>query len=81
MSVTDEEFKELGYTRQESLLMYAIDVECDVIQLRKSKLGLQSTNMVDHLKCMELYEPQRHKQAAEEFYDYAMEQTRKKNEI
>lgn len=47
--ITDEEFMELGYTRAAAEFMYGIDVECDIVRLRMSKLGLSSDSFVDTL--------------------------------
>lgn len=78
-SVTNEEFAELWFTREQTEFMNGIDVECEVIQLRKSKMGLKSGDMLDHIKYLKIYNPTDAKWCTEYMYDYTMEMIQDKN--
>lgn len=79
--ITDEEFAELWFTREQAQLMYGLDIECEVIKLRKSKMGLRSGDPLDHIKYLEVHDPKSVKLATHLFYDMAMEDLRNKNEV
>jgi len=70
--ITDNELAELGYKRDEIHLMNALDIECEVISLRKKKMGLQNGDMLHHVKYMEVYQPSQVKMFLEYLYGYTM---------
>jgi hypothetical protein len=70
-TITDDEFRGIGYTREQALWMNAMEVSIDVVRYRKTKMGLETEGMLDHLKYLELYEPQQYSFAAAYVHDYA----------
>lgn len=79
-NITDAEFEELGYTREQTQFMYGLDIECDVVKLRMKKMGLQRGDLINYLKYVEVYEPSKVKILTEYMYDESMKTIRKTDE-
>jgi len=73
--ISDEEFKELGYTREQAMFMYGIDVECDITKLRMAKMGLSFGGFPNYVKYLEKFEPHRAEQAALIYYEHLLNGT------
>ncbi len=71
--VTDEEFRKLGYSREQAKLKNGLDIHIEVCQLRMREMGLSGGRArFDWILYYNKYEPEYLSAAVEYFYDELM---------